>query len=90
MGRIYKDLLTKGISVRNKIAEVTGLTPHTVGKYLKDEYKITKFRRISIPPPIKPASQVIEKHFESIKQDYGKRLVERYREEVLVEEKPMD
>ena len=89
LAKIHEHLLEKNISVRNKIAELTGLSPKTVGEYLDAKYILTKYRRKSVPPPSKPASHVIETAFKSAKgADYAQRLIDRHREEVLEEERP--
>lgn len=72
--------------IRDKIAVVTGLTPDTVNEYLSEEFKQTPRGGgwSDEVPRLVPASQVIEKSM----GNYGKRLVERHREEVLSEESP--
>lgn len=67
-----------------KIAFVTGLSEDTVRDYIPRAYKQTE--QIREVTPRVPASQVIEKALPD--KDYGRKLVERHREEVLLEEKP--
>lgn len=70
---------TRVNEIVNKIAEVTGLDATTVRDYISPEFKQMEIGR-KIQEPRVPASQVIEKAFPS--KDYGKKLVERHREEV--------
>ena len=91
---IYKK---QGLKVRAKnrtneivdrIVEVTGLTPHTVREYLKDTFRQTEHAAKEQPPRVS-ASQRIYVSFKAQKGEaYAKQLVERHREEVLVEERP--
>lgn len=71
--------------ITQKIVEVTGLEITTVRDYISPAYKQTESAHKMQETRV-PASQVIEKAFRQ--RDYGKRLVERHREEVLAEEKP--
>jgi hypothetical protein len=96
LAKIYQK---QGLKVRNeqqqneivrKIADVTGLHINTVELYLsakfKQPYSSTRRRE-----PRVPASQVIQSIVRAVSrgdEDYGKRIVERHREEVLAEEKP--
>ena len=80
LARIYQK---QGVtSIPSKIMDVTGLKKDTVYNYLDSKFK----RKIDYPKrePIVPASQVIVKH---MGDGYGQELVERFREEVLAEEK---
>lgn len=90
LARIYKkqglsvSSLRGGVyinEIKEKIANVTGLDPDTVLKYLSDDFK--RERKGGTPKGYEylPASERIE-------HELGKDYVERHREEVLVEEKP--
>ena len=91
LGEIYKNqgcqipqLTGQRNEVVEKIVNVTGLAESTVRVYLKDEFKVQKAYKKGTKPRV-PASQAI---ISQVGGDYGKRLVERHREEVLAEEKP--
>ena len=86
LAELYKDLLTGGASVREKIADVTGLDPSTVSQYLDDKYKLRIHEKPVKQSPRVPASQAIVGTIGDKK--YAEQLVERHREEVLAEEKP--
>lgn len=75
--------------VKAKIMDGTKFAERTISRYLSSEYKaeFSLGLREGREPRV-PASQVIEKQFETERKGYGKQLVERHREEVLAEEKP--
>ena len=73
--------------IEAKISNLTGLGGRTIRLYLHEEFKRISEASITHPARV-PATQVIETHFENIREGYGKQLVERHREEVLAEEKP--
>ena len=88
--RVRRDISTEKGGYRlneitQKISEVTGLEITTVRDYISPTYKQTETGH-EIQEARVAASQVIEKAFHQ--RGYGKRLVERHREEVLREEKP--
>jgi len=64
--------------IANKIIAVTGLSMSTVLGYLRDDFKQKALARTQHPPRV-PASQAI---ISKVGEDYGKKLVERHREEV--------
>jgi len=72
--------------VKEKIAEVTGLNPDTASRFLHAEFKGEDLQSIDRSKPRVPASQAIL----SVAKDkeYGRRLVERHREEVEQELRP--
>jgi len=73
--------------IEQEIVKKTGLTSYTVRQYLSDEFKQRLPSNIQdIQGPRKPASEVITSITGD--RDYGKKLVERHREEVLAVEKP--
>ena len=85
LARIYKkqgcqipQLTGQRNEVVEKIVNVTGLAESTVRAYLKDEFKVQKAYKKGTKPRV-PASQAI---ISKVGEGYGKRLVERHREEV--------
>jgi len=90
LAKIYKK---QGLKVRrhrtneilDKIAQVTGLATDTVREYVTGEFKQIEQARPQQKPRV-PASQAIVTATGN--EEYGKRLVERHREEVLVKETP--
>ena len=86
LAKIYKEQGLKiegkhgNNEILDKLVEVLGLNFRTIRQYLVEDFK----QRENLPPiqkPSVPASQRIE-------STLGKDYVERYREEVLAEEKP--
>jgi len=81
LAKIYaKEKEDTSFPLSQKIANITGLTPHTILGYLYDKYK--EYTIVDKKQPSRvPASQRIE-------HELGEEYVERHREEVLAEEKP--
>lgn len=79
LARIYKKQGNPSARIVAKICDVTGLTRGVVYGYLASEFKDVHHKPHEYEPRV-PASQAIEKAVSS--KEYGKKLVERHREEV--------
>ena len=83
LAEIYKNRMGN-VPISVRIADATGLTADTIREYLDMAYKERKQVKPKKQPPRVSASQAI---VSEIGKGYGKRLVERHREEVLAEER---
>ena len=82
---IYKKQEILGARIVAKISSTTGLANQTIYTYLNDEFK-ERIHKPHSPYETKvPASQVIMSRAGGGDENYGKRLVERHREEVKQE-----
>ena len=91
LARIYKKqgLVTCNSSNRNEIlnrvVDVSGLHENTVRVYLHDEFKHKEMVRTTHKPRVRASQAIISKVGD---EEYGRRLVERHREEVEQELRP--